>query len=111
MRLRKWKKAFIYISLMCSSITYAQYTEKDILNYIDTYHQLAIQKMKDYGIPASITLAQGILESAAGTSDLAREANNHFGIKCHSIRTMMLKMNVFAPILPLSNPMTIIRLF
>lgn len=84
MRLRKWKKAFIYISLMCSSIAYAQYTEKDILNYIDTYHQLAIQKMKDYGIPASITLAQGILESAAGTSDLAREANNHFGIKCHS---------------------------
>ena len=40
--------------------------------------------MKDYGIPASITLAQGVLESAAGTSDLAREANNHFGIKCHS---------------------------
>ena len=64
--------------------TKAQYTSKDINLYIETYSDLAIKKMKDYGIPASITLAQGILESAAGTSDLARNANNHFGIKCHS---------------------------
>ena len=43
-----------------------------------------MREMNDYGIPASITLAQGILESAAGTSKLAVQANNHFGIKCHN---------------------------
>ncbi len=62
----------------------AQYTTQDIRDYIDKYNAMAIKKMKDYGIPASITLSQGILESAAGTSELARNANNHFGIKCHS---------------------------
>ncbi len=62
----------------------AQYTTKDIYSYIETYSDLAVKKMKDYGIPASITLAQGILESAAGTSFLAQHANNHFGIKCHA---------------------------
>ncbi len=48
------------------------------------YHQLAIEHMDRHKIPASITLAQGILESGAGQSDLATEANNHFGIKCHN---------------------------
>ena len=52
--------------------------------YISTYSQLAIQQERKYNIPASITLAQGLLESGAGTSYLAREANNHFGIKCHT---------------------------
>ena len=51
--------------------------------YIEMYQDIAIRKMKEYGIPASITLAQGILESGSGNSRLAREANNHFGIKCH----------------------------
>lgn len=51
--------------------------------YILTYKDVAMQKMKEYGIPASITLAQGILESGSGNSELARKANNHFGIKCH----------------------------
>lgn len=51
--------------------------------YIDTYKNIAIEEMKKYGIPASITLAQGILESGSGNSELARLANNHFGIKCH----------------------------
>lgn len=51
--------------------------------YINQYKDVAIQKMKEYGIPASITLAQGILESGSGNSRLARKANNHFGIKCH----------------------------
>ena len=45
---------------------------------------MAVEQMNEYGIPASITLAQGLLESAAGRSTLAREGNNHFGIKCHS---------------------------
>jgi LysM repeat protein len=51
--------------------------------YIDMYKDVAIKKMKEYKIPASITLAQGILESGSGNSKLARKANNHFGIKCH----------------------------
>ena len=54
------------------------------LQYIDKYKDLAISQMKKYGIPASITLAQGLLESDAGRSMLAVEGNNHFGIKCHS---------------------------
>ncbi|MBU2553684.1 MAG: glucosaminidase domain-containing protein [Bacteroidetes bacterium] len=51
--------------------------------YIKTYKDIAIEKMKNYRIPASITLAQGILESGSGNSRLAQKANNHFGIKCH----------------------------
>ncbi len=57
-------------------------TDVQTLKYIAKYKKAAQQKMRDYGIPASITLAQGILESASGTSYLARVANNHFGIKC-----------------------------
>ena len=53
------------------------------LEYITQYKDLAIEEMKQYRIPASITLAQGLFESAAGHSRLATEANNHFGIKCH----------------------------
>lgn len=51
--------------------------------YIQTYKDIAIREMKTHKIPASITLAQGLLESGAGNSALAREAKNHFGIKCH----------------------------
>jgi len=51
--------------------------------YIQKYKDLAIKEMKRTGIPASITLAQGLLESNSGNSRLARHANNHFGIKCH----------------------------
>ena len=52
-------------------------------SYIDQYKGVAIREMLKYGIPASITMAQAILESGAGQSDLARKGNNHFGIKCH----------------------------
>lgn len=52
-------------------------------NYIDQYKDLAIEEMLQYGIPASITLAQGLLESGAGGSELTVKGNNHFGIKCH----------------------------
>jgi len=51
--------------------------------YIQLYYEIAIEEMNIYHIPASITLAQGILESGNGNSSLARKANNHFGIKCH----------------------------
>lgn len=52
-------------------------------DYIETYKGLAINEMKRTGVPASITLAQGMIESGMGKGDLAVEANNHFGIKCH----------------------------
>ena len=52
--------------------------------YIANYNDLAVKEMKRSGIPASITLAQAMLESNNGNSTLARKANNHFGIKCHS---------------------------
>lgn len=52
-------------------------------DYISVYKDIAISEMKQYGIPASITLAQGILESGSGRGTLAVKANNHFGIKCH----------------------------
>ncbi|RHJ93634.1 glucosaminidase domain-containing protein [Parabacteroides bouchesdurhonensis] len=52
--------------------------------YIREYSGLAVEQQRKYRIPASITLAQGLLESGAGQSDLARRSNNHFGIKCHS---------------------------
>ncbi|RAJ14607.1 glucosaminidase domain-containing protein [Olleya aquimaris] len=58
---------------------YANKTEE----YIAIYSDIAQDEMRNYGIPASITLAQGILESASGQGRLSVEANNHFGIKCH----------------------------
>jgi flagellum-specific peptidoglycan hydrolase FlgJ len=51
--------------------------------YIDNYSQIAMDEMVKFGIPASITIAQGILESGAGRADLTMRSNNHFGIKCH----------------------------
>ena len=53
------------------------------LQYFEKFHIMAIEEMQRSGVPASITLAQGALESGDGNSSLAREANNHFGIKCH----------------------------
>lgn len=57
-------------------------------DYVDRYAELAKEEMEKSGIPASITLAQGLLESDAGDSRLARENNNHFGMKCHSKRCL-----------------------
>lgn len=59
-------------------------TNEIVKSYITQYNAVAMGNMKTYGIPASIILAQGILESGAGQSDLATNANNHFGIKCHN---------------------------
>ncbi|PHS68473.1 MAG: N-acetylmuramidase [Flavobacterium sp.] len=60
----------------------ASYTEVVAL-YISNYNGIAKEEMVQYGIPASITLAQGILESGAGRAELSKKSNNHFGIKCH----------------------------
>ena len=59
-----------------------KYVDK-VAAYIATYAPIAQEEMALYKIPASITLAQGILESGSGESELTRKANNHFGIKCH----------------------------
>jgi len=56
----------------------------DVNQYIDRFRNIAVQEMNIYGIPASITLAQGLLESGNGNGELAVVANNHFGIKCTS---------------------------
>lgn len=58
-------------------------TSSTVHDYINQFKEVAKNNMKDYKIPASITLAQGILESGAGKGRLCLEANNHFGIKCH----------------------------
>ena len=73
----KTKLFFFLFLFFLSSIS------QDVSNYIKKYNALAVSEMYQYGIPASITLAQGILESGSGKSRLATEANNHFGIKCH----------------------------
>lgn len=64
----------------------ASYAEV-VSNYINNYSTIAKDEMAKYGIPASITLAQGILESGAGRGELTKKANNHFGIKCHTTWT------------------------
>ncbi len=61
--------------------------------FIQKYKHIAIQEMKRTGIPASITLAQGILESGCGKSELATQANNHFGIKCHDWQGATYRMD------------------
>lgn len=70
---------FLILAITSSS----QNKSQAYLNYIDNYAQLAVIQQKEFGIPASITLAQGLLESGAGQSYFARNSNNHFGIKCH----------------------------
>ncbi len=55
--------------------------------YVQKYKDLAIEEMKRMGVPAAITLAQGLLETENGNSDLLKESNNHFGIKCKSTWT------------------------
>ena len=76
------------ISLLALTLSFSQLSaqrkNKAYIDYIEKYSSLAVKHQKQYGIPASITLAQGLLESGAGRSELARMSNNHFGIKCHS---------------------------
>jgi len=67
------------LTILCLS---AQSRQPDYEAYIKKYQSVAIEEQQKFGIPACITLAQGLLESRAGKSPLATEANNHFGIKC-----------------------------
>ena len=72
--------AFLFISV---AAVQAQRRNARYNEYIKQYAPLAVEQMKLHKIPASITLAQGLLESGAGYSELARKSNNHFGIKCN----------------------------
>lgn len=73
---------FLLLLLIVSPALRAQSSELKVA-YVEQYKAMAIENMHRTGVPASITLAQGILESGVGKSPLAVEANNHFGIKCH----------------------------
>ncbi len=70
----------LLMGLGFSSIAQSSTTQKD---YINKWKNEAVRQMEIYKIPASITLAQGVLESGNGVSTLAKKSNNHFGIKCH----------------------------
>ncbi len=81
-----------FVSLLVINFQVSAQTPANKSNYagyIQTYKDIAIRKMNEYRIPASITLAQGILESGCGNSELTVNANNHFGIKCHKEWTGM----------------------
>ena len=74
----------LLLSVLVSSVSIAQMRwNQAYQQYINQYKDLAIHEMLRYGIPASITLAQGLFESSAGRSELSVKGNNHFGIKCH----------------------------
>ena len=75
---------FYSLSFFSTGINAQSPVRRDVyLDYIDNYAHVAIEEMKMFHIPASITLSQALIESGAGKSDLAVKANNHFGIKCH----------------------------
>ena len=76
-------KVLLIALSLCLSINLSADTNSPRKLYIEKFKDIAMREMREYGIPASITLAQGILESGDGNSRLASKGNNHFGIKCH----------------------------
>ncbi len=80
-------KKLLVIILSCSVTFFATAQKFSIEQYILQYKDIAIIEMKRMGVPAAITLAQGILESENGNSDLVKKSNNHFGIKCKNTWT------------------------
>lgn len=79
---KKWRTVLVALSVNLILIRGGVAQTLSTTQYIDAYKYAAMQEMKIYKIPASITLGQGILESASGNSKLAKDCNNHFGIKC-----------------------------
>ena len=73
----------LFFALFCAFSAPAQNKHQRYLDYIERYKAIALQSERELGVPASITLAQGLLESYAGQSKMAIEANNHFGIKAY----------------------------
>jgi len=77
------KKNILFISMVfCAA--FAQSQSLSPVQYIEQYKDLAMLEMKRMGVPAAITLAQGLLETESGNSVLLKKSNNHFGIKCKS---------------------------
>jgi LysM repeat protein len=79
--MKKLKLPLTICFILLSKLIFAQTSER-VKQYIETYKNIAIEEEQRTGVPAAITLAQGIHETEAGTSDLVRASNNHFGIKC-----------------------------
>ena len=86
--MQKLKILFLLFTSLAFENSFAQ-LDPVVVQYIKNYKELAIEEMQRTGIPASIKLAQGIHETSAGTSDLVRRSNNHFGLKCKSEWTGM----------------------
>lgn len=80
----KWLKFKMTLALCLAACALYGQQNPDYRAYIAQYEEVAVSEMYRSGIPASITLAQGLLESGAGKSQLAVKSNNHFGIKCHN---------------------------
>ena len=80
---RSFFSFFLLWGVLLEALSQSAAWNKTYQDYFDLYDDVAIEQMQKYGIPASITLAQGVLESGAGKSELARKGNNHFGIKCN----------------------------
>ncbi len=78
-------RIFITLFFLLYVVTGYSFSRGEVMDYIELYKLIAVEEMQTNGIPASIKMAQAILESNAGTSDLATEANNHFGIKCGGV--------------------------
>lgn len=82
----KYSVRYRLIILLCIGGVLSAFSQRRLSSYdayIEKYHSIAEEHQARYGIPACITLAQALLESGAGESELSRKANNHFGIKCH----------------------------
>lgn len=76
--------AFLFFMSSIIASPKPDFSNQKIAKYIEKYSYYAVKTMHAYNIPASITLAQGMLESDYGNSDLAQSSKNHFGIKCHT---------------------------
>ena len=88
------KSVFFFLALVTQLSVFASMESKiSKEEYVENWREIAVRQMIDYKIPASITMAQGILESGNGNSELAKKGNNHFGIKCHDWTGDKMYMN------------------
>src|SRR5689334_25235778 len=88
--MKKHKPLVAIVFALISNLVFAQSSDV-VRKYIDTYKNIAIAEEIRTGVPAAITLAQGIHETGAGTSDLVLASNNHFGIKCNGWKGATVK--------------------
>ena len=77
-------RKLVFLTVLVLPLVLSAEVRNRYMDYIDRYSMMAVHQMLKYKVPASITMAQALLESAAGNSPLARDGNNHFGIKCGS---------------------------